>query len=221
MDIQAHVEEIEDSSSQEAVARSTVTSTTAAKKKSTNRKADGVPAPSNNNTLTRFLALGPHSRSAWEDVNRQCPVCQKRGFSTAQALAFHVNSCLDTGAGLQGWDGDEREAIGTTTTGAGAGSKRKGKVAGGVEVNDGRTRPPEIGPPPAARRPGRKHGTGGDARGSERDGASSNSADSTDRRDGRTAKERECEATRSAGAGAGKEGAGGQSKSSRIARSGK
>lgn len=53
----------------------------------------GVMAPSN--TLTRFLGpSGPLSRNAWEDVNRQCPVCQRKGFSS-RALALHVNDCLD------------------------------------------------------------------------------------------------------------------------------
>lgn len=47
------------------------------------------------NLLTRFLGPpAPPSLSAWEDVNRQCPVCQKKGFSS-HGLALHVNECLD------------------------------------------------------------------------------------------------------------------------------
>lgn len=69
---------------------------TKTKKNGKAKRVDAIVAPPN--TLTRFLSLaGPPFSSAWEDVNRQCPVCQQNGFSS-RGLALHVNSCLDTGA---------------------------------------------------------------------------------------------------------------------------
>lgn len=85
------LEVIDESSSQEAVPPSLPVK----KKGETKRDAAVVPPA---NTLTRFL--GPPaapSLSAWEDVNLQCPVCQRAGFSS-QGLAFHVNHCLDVTA---------------------------------------------------------------------------------------------------------------------------
>lgn len=228
MDVQAHIEEMEDSSSQETVAPSTITSIIT-KKKGASRKGDGAPAPSNN-TLTSFLASGSHSRSIWEDMNRQCPVCQKSGFSTGQALSLHVNSCLDTKVVFRGREGDEREVDGRTKRGEGA--EPQGKLTGGMEADGGRNRPSETGPLPAARKPSRKHGTGGGAPGCKRDGASSSRHTSIDKKNGRTTnvaagvnikatRERECETARSNGTGAGKQGKDGKSKASCAVRSGK
>lgn len=87
------IEEI-DNSSQEALVPPATTTAVVAKKKRTNKKKS-PPAVAPPSTLARFLGpAGPPSRSAWEDVNRQCPVCQQTGFSS-RSLALHVNDCLD------------------------------------------------------------------------------------------------------------------------------
>lgn len=86
------IEEIEDNSSQEDLPTATKAST----KKRPKRKKEPPAAASS--TLTRFLGpAGPPSLSAWEDVNRRCPVCQQTGFSS-RSLALHVNECLDVGS---------------------------------------------------------------------------------------------------------------------------
>lgn len=82
-------EETEEGSCQEAEA----SKTTAPKRGKKRKGGANHVAPSN--TLTRFLGQsGQSSSSTWEDVNRQCPVCGRKGFSSG-ALAFHVNKCLD------------------------------------------------------------------------------------------------------------------------------
>lgn len=93
-------EEIDDDSSQENHVRATV----GPKKKKSRKDKHALVPPAN--TLTRFLGpSGSTSSPDWEDVNRQCPVCQQRGFSS-RALALHVNECLDVGlAGGGGSDG--------------------------------------------------------------------------------------------------------------------
>lgn len=89
----AGMEEIEDTSSQEDQ-HVHVNLPRATKKQQAKSKKDS-PGPSS--TLTRFLGpAGPPSLAAWEDVNRQCPVCQQTGFSS-RSLALHVNECLDVG----------------------------------------------------------------------------------------------------------------------------
>lgn len=51
--------------------------------------------PSNRVTLTRFLGPSvPPSVAQWNDINRECPVCKRKGFSS-RALEVHVNECLD------------------------------------------------------------------------------------------------------------------------------
>lgn len=102
---------IDASSSQEAVPPSLPVKN----KGKTKRDAAVVP-PSN--TLTRFL--GPPAAPslwAWEDVNLQCPVCQRTGFSS-RGLAFHVNHCLDVTAARK-------------PEGAGADVQRDAKESGG------------------------------------------------------------------------------------------
>ncbi|CAM9812527.1 unnamed protein product, partial [Ectocarpus sp. 12 AP-2014] len=116
------VEEIDDNSSQEAnLPPATLASAT---NKRTKTKKD-PPAVAPSSTLTRFLGpAGPPSRSAWDDVNRQCPVCQQTGFSS-RSLALHVNDCLERRARADASDGES----------AAAGRK---DAAGGVGNPDGK-----------------------------------------------------------------------------------
>lgn len=82
-------EEIEDDPGRE------VNSTTPLPTKKGARAKNNTPAVHPSNTLTRFLEPpGPCPLSAWQDFNRQCPVCQQKGFSS-RALELHVNECLD------------------------------------------------------------------------------------------------------------------------------
>lgn len=116
------VEEIDDNSSQEANLPP-ATLALATKKRTKTKKDSPAVAPSS--TLTRFLGpAGPPSRSAWDDVNRQCPVCQQTGFSS-RSLALHVNDCLERRARADASDGES----------AAAGRKN---AAGGVGNPDGR-----------------------------------------------------------------------------------
>lgn len=116
------VEEIDDNSSQEANLPP-ATLALATKKRA---KTKDSPAVAPSSTLTRFLGpAGPPSRSAWDDVNRQCPVCQQTGFSS-RSLALHVNDCLDQGRRAP--DANDGES-------AAAGRK---EAAGGVGNPDGR-----------------------------------------------------------------------------------
>lgn len=166
MDAPAHnlVEDVEDSS-QEAE-QPIIT-----KKKGKSKKADALPPPPAN-TLTRFLAPGPFAQSVniWDDVNRQCPVCQQAGFSSTQALALHVNSCLDTGANLQG-KGQERDDAGTAVPN----NATEGDSAG----NEGSSRSGTENGAPAGRKAARKNGTGGGDRGGKRDNTSVKGAKGT------------------------------------------
>lgn len=115
------IEEIDDNSSQEDCPPAT-TAATKKRAKNKNRSKKESPAVASS-TLTRFLGpSGPPSLSAWEDVNRQCPVCQQTGFSS-RSLALHVNECLDvgssTGAGARAGAADcegESEAAGAKET---------------------------------------------------------------------------------------------------------
>ncbi|CAM9349048.1 unnamed protein product [Ectocarpus sp. 4 AP-2014] len=116
------VEEIDDNSSQEANLPP-ATLALATKKRTKTKKDSPAVAPSS--TLTRFLGpAGPPSRSAWDDVNRQCPVCQQTGFSS-RSLALHVNDCL------------ERRALTDASDSESAAGGRK-DAAGGVGNPDGR-----------------------------------------------------------------------------------
>ena len=79
-------------------------------KKMIKKGAPSSSATSSRSTLTRFLGpSGPPSRALWEDINRQCPVCQRKGFSS-RALALHVNECLDVGL-REHDDGDGASAV--------------------------------------------------------------------------------------------------------------
>lgn len=99
------IEEIDDNSSQEANP-----APTALPKKQAKTKKDAAIVPPSI-SITRFLGPpAPPSRSAWEDVNRQCPVCQQTGFSS-RSLAMHVNACLDSG--------NANQVVGGENTGAG------------------------------------------------------------------------------------------------------
>lgn len=126
------IEEIEDNSSQESNIPPATTTAVVTKKKRANNKKN-PPAVASPSTLTRFLGpAGPPSRSAWEDVNRQCPVCQQTGFSS-RSLALHVNDCLDvkkSAPEAESSDG-ENEAVDGTSTG----------VESGVRDADGRNAP--------------------------------------------------------------------------------
>ncbi|CAN0173068.1 unnamed protein product [Ectocarpus sp. 12 AP-2014] len=116
------VEEIDDNSSQEANLPP-ATLALATKKRTKTKKDSPAVAPSS--TLTRFLGpAGPPSRSAWDDVNRQCPVCQQTGFSS-RSLALHVNDCLERRARTDASDGESA-----------AGGRQN--AAGGVGNPDGR-----------------------------------------------------------------------------------
>ncbi|CAN0233470.1 unnamed protein product [Ectocarpus sp. 6 AP-2014] len=118
------VEEIDDNSSQEANLPP-ATLALATKKRTKTKKDSPAVAPSS--TLTRFLGpAGPPSRSAWDDVNRQCPVCQQTGFSS-RSLALHVNDCL------------ERRARADASDSESAAGGRK-DAAGGVGNPDGRNK---------------------------------------------------------------------------------
>lgn len=80
------------------------------------------------NTLKRFLApSGRQGSSKWEDVNLQCPVCQRKGFSS-QALKFHVNECLDiaTEGGSDACSTEDRVHDQSTTSAPGETMRSKG-----------------------------------------------------------------------------------------------
>ncbi|CAB1119346.1 unnamed protein product [Ectocarpus sp. CCAP 1310/34] len=112
------VQEIDDNSSQEANLPP-ATLALATKKRTKTKKDSPAVAPSS--TLTRFLGpAGPPSRSAWDDVNRQCPVCQQTGFSS-RSLALHVNDCLERRARADASDG-ESAAGGRKDAGGGVGN---------------------------------------------------------------------------------------------------
>lgn len=134
------IEDIDDNSSQDDCPQAkTATATTKKRTKSKSKKE----SPAASSTLTRFLGpAGPPSFSAWEDVNRQCPVCQQTGFSS-RSLALHVNECLDmrSNAGAVPADGEgeaaspkkERASKGAGTTGgrnalADGSAQREGNV---------------------------------------------------------------------------------------------
>lgn len=112
------IEEIDDNSSQEDRPPPTTTTATIKKRPRSKSKNKETHSPaiasvaSGSGTLTRFLGpAGPPSLPAWEDVNRQCPVCQQTGFSS-RSLALHVNECLDvvSNAGARAGAGGADEA---------------------------------------------------------------------------------------------------------------
>lgn len=120
------MEQIEDTSSQEAENIVQVATTTAKTKQAKTTK-DAIPTPSN--TLTRFLGPpGCPILSAWEDMNRQCPICQQKGFSSP-ALALHVNDCLDAA---------KTSAVDHGKSGGGGGG-----LQGHAEGAEGAPKPPE------------------------------------------------------------------------------
>lgn len=126
------MEEIDNSSQEANLPHGTTSAVPVVTKKRTKTKKN-PPAVAPLSTLTRFLGpAGPPSLSAWEDVNRRCPVCQQAGFSS-RSLALHVNDCLDVtkkSARDAASDG-ESEAVEKIATG----------VASGVGNVDGRNAP--------------------------------------------------------------------------------
>lgn len=129
------IEEIDDNCSEEVCPPATTVTTKKRGNGKSKKESPAVAAASS--TLTRFLGpAGPPSLSAWEDVNRQCPVCQQTGFSS-RSLALHVNECLDVGrgrnAGAEAAD-NEDEATGASareraSRGAGAAGGRNAPTA--------------------------------------------------------------------------------------------
>lgn len=131
------IEEIDDNSSQEDCPPAPTTATAAKKRPrgKSKKEAQSPAVASSTSTLTRFLGpAGPPSLSAWEDVNRQCPVCQQTGFSS-RSLALHVNDCLDVGSNA----GAGARAVPASDEGEVAGSKETAKK--GVGNAGGRNAP--------------------------------------------------------------------------------
>ncbi|CAM9366923.1 unnamed protein product [Scytosiphon promiscuus] len=107
------IEEIDDNSSQEARAPPAALTLPITKKRAKPKKDKDSPAAAPSTTLTRFLGpAGPPSLSAWEDVNRQCPVCQQTGFSS-RSLALHVNNCIDVGQNVRADASDGESGVAT------------------------------------------------------------------------------------------------------------
>lgn len=64
-------------------------------KKTQKKTTPSSSVTSNRVTLTRFLGpFAPPSLAQWKDINRECPVCKRKGFSS-RGLEVHVNECLD------------------------------------------------------------------------------------------------------------------------------
>lgn len=94
----------------------------------TKRRVKTKSSSEASNTLTRFLApSGRQGSSKWEDVNLQCPVCQRKGFSS-QALKFHVNECLDiaTEGGSDACSTEDRVHDQSTTSAPGETTRTEG-----------------------------------------------------------------------------------------------
>ena len=170
MMIDMDIEEIDDNSSQEGCPPATIEEATAKKQpkgksKSKSKKEPQSPTvASSTSTLTRFLGpAGPPSLSAWEDVNRQCPVCQQAGFSS-RSLALHVNDCLDVGSNAGAGAGAGAEAGATNGEGEAAGAIETAKK-GAVGTCGGRNTPTAAGSARRISKP--SQATGAESRESE------------------------------------------------------
>lgn len=120
------IEEIDDNSSQEDCPPATTATTTKRAKGKSKKESPAAASTPASSTLTRFLGpAGPPSLSAWEDVNRQCPVCQQTGFSS-RSLSLHVNECLDLGSNA----GAAAGAPSADDEGEAAGAKERSSRAG-------------------------------------------------------------------------------------------
>lgn len=134
--IDMDIEEIDDNSSQEGCPPATTATTKKRSKgKGKSKKEPQSPAVSSSSstsTLTRFLGpAGPPSLSAWEDVNRQCPVCQQAGFSS-RSLALHVNECLDVGSNAGAGAGAGTGTVSANDEGEAASSVQTAKKGPGT-----------------------------------------------------------------------------------------